>query len=60
MSELEPLSGGSLQGWTYTLRLPDRERAVLLLPWKQGCYRILYGPASPLNQHIVSTVEWRP
>jgi hypothetical protein len=46
-----------LPAHAYGLHLPDRERSVLLIQIGQDTYRILYNPRSPINAHVVATME---
>jgi hypothetical protein len=47
---------GRLPAHAFGLRLPTRERSVLLVRVGQETYRIIHDPRSPLNAQVVATM----
>jgi hypothetical protein len=43
--------------WTYAIRWPEAERAVLLLHLGGDTYRIIYDPRSELNDQVLATLS---
>ena len=58
ITELKETDCASLPAYEYTFEWDQGRRRVLLVERSDATYRILYNPRFPINQQILSTLQW--
>ena len=58
ISDVKEIAWKSLSAYEYSFEWNEGLRTVILVERKDGTYRILFDPRSPLNLEVWSTLEW--
>jgi len=58
ITELKKITWKSLPAYEYSFEWSRGTRSVILFERNGATYRILYDPRSPLNNQVLSTLEW--
>lgn len=58
ISDLKEITWKTLSAYEYTFEWDTGIRTVFLVERKDGTYRILFDPRSPLSLQVLSTLEW--
>ena len=57
-SALEPYTIAGRPGFIFSIHWLHHQRIILLIPAADALYRIIYDPASPLNEEVLETVRF--
>lgn len=57
--ETQEITFASRKGYRFSIRWPGKERVITYIEEGEMVYRIIYDPASPLNEQILATFAFQ-